>query len=154
MVAPEPERGVVLEPEREEIVGVVDEDAVPDEHRPRLFAFVDGAQRLHHQPLARRRATRTCLGFGHRLPNLAREEVRLESGQQITPQAVRHGALGIGREHRLAVVDRVEAELEIAPDGRIVGGERFGGIGADLDPVGVAKHESDSKGVLQGVFQS
>ena len=143
--AAEPEGGVVLEPEGEEVVRMVDEDPVPDEDRARLVAFEDGAERLRHQPLAGRRARRPRLGFGEGLADLPREEVGLKPGQEDPPQAVRHGALGVGLEHRLAVVDGVEAKLEVAPNGRIPGGNRVGGIGGYVEPVGVTKHASDSR---------
>ena len=44
--AAEPEDGVVLEPEGEEVVGMVFEDPVPDEDRARRVAGVDRTERL------------------------------------------------------------------------------------------------------------
>ena len=145
MAAAEPEDGVVLEPQGEEVVRVIDEDPIPHEDRARLVALVDRAQRLRHQPLARGGARRPRLRRGQRLPDLAGEEVRLEAGQQDAPQAVGHGAVRVGLEHRLGVVDRVEAELEVAPDGRVIRGEGLGRIGAELEPIGVTEHGAASR---------
>ena len=153
MGAAEPEGGVVLEPQGEEVVGMVDEDPVPHEDRARLVAFVDRAERLDHQPLARRRDRRPRLGFGERLADLPREEIGLKAGQQDPPQAVRHRALGVGFQHRLSMVDRVEAELEVAPDGRVVRGERGGRVGGEVEPVGVTKH-ARTPAVIRGTARS
>ena len=135
-----PEQGEVLQPHREQIVRVVDQDLVPDADRARRVSLAPGGERGDVSALAERGARRQPLGLRQRGIDLAVKRVRAEQHEEITGQAVREAEARVRRDHLLQRRHRGLAVLEVFHHGAVEQPRRVGVLRGQDKPARIIVH--------------